>query len=165
MLINLLLLTIFVYAICFFVNDKIKDRKEIILAEAGDKTNITNETSKVTFRDVGFSLHGYIPFKVHNNCMNHIGVNANDILLARKLQNLSKNNLAKLIKFGDVLLLKINDNGVIKHKIRMVDKITANNEIVTFYFDKKDDIVFKHKSSENHRIEHVLGIVEYEKAS
>jgi hypothetical protein len=165
-IISIILLAVVAYAVYFAVDDRLKDRKHIILAEAGDKDSITgDECSDVTESDVAFSKKDYIPFKVRNGCMSYVGINDGDICFAKKIHNLSRNNISTLIKSGDVLLLKINDGGTIKHKIRMVDKVLTADDIETFYFIKKGETIYKHKSSSNHQMNQVLGIVEYKKAS
>ena len=144
-------------------------KRRIIKAEAGPSAEAPATKSDITYYvwnklyDGNKMIKDIICFEVDGDCMEYVGINAGDVMYAKKIASPSKNS----IKPFDILLLKVKrrtDNKTI-YKIRMVEKINDDNTINTFYFLKEGGEVFKKISSKPHQFDQVQGIVAYKKAT
>lgn len=103
----------------------------------------------------------YRPIEVDGPCMGPLNIKKGDILLYEVIEN--KNCL----KAGDLVFLEINDpqKGKLR-KIRIIEEIILTEEnnkpsLVTYYFANEGNQWFRKKSSKNHTLEQVIGIVRY----
>ena len=144
-------------------------RTRLIKAHAGGMDNALGGESHISFfkylekivtiSGSVLSLKKYFPIEVEGNCLSDIGIEDGDILIVERL---SDKKVKREIKPFDVILLKIvNNKGKNVYKIRIVENVLNNNEIDTFYFEKRDDGTHKRKSLKNHNFGQVQGVISH----
>ena len=165
----LILLFLFVIIVFAWSTDRlakgVSEQEFVQCVEAGGTDKATaEELEELSFNDVKRSYRDengnlldrscYGRIVVHNNCMRPRNILDKDQLLVRNIENARADQLHK----RDILYLKINKNGKDYFKIRELDKVCENGELETHYYDLDGKI---HKSSTNHKLEMILGVVKY----
>jgi len=103
--------------------------------------------------------------EVEGACMYPIDIHDKDILFYEFMPNFCN----FLFNEGDLIVLEIYDKkkGLIR-KIRVINKILSDAVegrcLETYYFKEKEGKWYRKKSSINHKINQVVGIVRYKKA-
>jgi len=161
----LLLFLLVLYAISSYYSDKLSFLRIIdagpVVNHGKSNTNVkikplTSQDCIYTKERKRVNLSNFQQFAVVGECMRGRKIEEGNIVLVERFDN--KKDKKDLIKPQDILVIYLNDKKYKGYKIREFKGFDEDGTLITFWYEEDNT---KHRSSVNHQINQVAGVVKH----